>query len=218
MVRRRRAPKGRRKQDILDSARELFSERGFEETSLDAIIAHSGTSKGTLYHYFASKEDLYTTVLESMLERVWAAIDLEQLAHTTSATFWQEIYNWWHKSIALMVGSETDLRLWKDFQENMRFFNDSGPTRRLRERSLFFSEKLLSIGQEVGCVRKDLTSYQCAELIESLDIVMDGWFFKVVQEYGIEYGFQHQMPISLGLIWRILSPATEFTSMPVGIQ
>ena len=41
---------------ILDSARRLFAEKGYEKTSVQDILNDLGLSKGGLYHHFKSKE------------------------------------------------------------------------------------------------------------------------------------------------------------------
>lgn len=44
---------------ILDCAEEVFLEEGFSGASMASIAVHSGCSKGTLYNYFASKDELF---------------------------------------------------------------------------------------------------------------------------------------------------------------
>ncbi len=51
-------PKEKRMRDVIETAVNLFLERGFEETSMDLIAKTSGLSKGGLYHHFESKEQL----------------------------------------------------------------------------------------------------------------------------------------------------------------
>ncbi|MBE6603285.1 MAG: TetR/AcrR family transcriptional regulator [Ruminococcaceae bacterium] len=46
------------KSRIVDAAWKLFYEQGYEDTTVEEIIALSGTSKGSFYHYFGSKDDL----------------------------------------------------------------------------------------------------------------------------------------------------------------
>jgi AcrR family transcriptional regulator len=46
------------KSRIVDAAWKLFYEQGFENTTVEEIIALSATSKGSFYHYFAGKDDL----------------------------------------------------------------------------------------------------------------------------------------------------------------
>lgn len=56
---RNRRRKHARPAEILDAALEEFSERGFAATRLDDVAARAGISKGTLYLYFPTKEDLF---------------------------------------------------------------------------------------------------------------------------------------------------------------
>lgn len=46
------------KSKIVSAAWKLFYEQGYEDTTVDEIIAESGTSKGSFYHYFKSKDEL----------------------------------------------------------------------------------------------------------------------------------------------------------------
>lgn len=47
---------------ILDVATRLFSERGYDDTSLQEIIDETKLSKGAIYHHFASKEDILKAI------------------------------------------------------------------------------------------------------------------------------------------------------------
>ena len=53
---------------ILEVAMKEFEENGFEGTSMRAISEGAGTSLGNLYHYFHSKDDLYTSCLMPVLD------------------------------------------------------------------------------------------------------------------------------------------------------
>ena len=46
------------KNKIISSAAKLFSERGYDETTLQDIMKLSGLSKGAIYHYFKSKQEI----------------------------------------------------------------------------------------------------------------------------------------------------------------
>ena len=46
------------KNKIVTAAWKLFSERGYEDTTIDEIVEESGTSKGSFYHYFEGKDAL----------------------------------------------------------------------------------------------------------------------------------------------------------------
>ena len=47
---------------IAESAWRLFYEQGYDNTTIEEIVADSGTSKGSFYHYFKGKEDLLGTL------------------------------------------------------------------------------------------------------------------------------------------------------------
>ena len=53
-----------RRELILDVAQEVFLEEGFANASMSTIAAKLGGSKGTLYNYFKSKEDLFNAYVE----------------------------------------------------------------------------------------------------------------------------------------------------------
>ena len=50
-------------QAVLRAAHDLFLQRGFAATGVDAIAAQAGVSKATLYSYFATKEALFTAMV-----------------------------------------------------------------------------------------------------------------------------------------------------------
>lgn len=52
------------KAKITKVAWQLFHEKGYSETTIDDIIAASGTSKGSFYHYYSSKDELLSSLSE----------------------------------------------------------------------------------------------------------------------------------------------------------
>lgn len=52
------------KETILQTAFELMSRNGYTNTSMDEVVNQSGVKKGTIYYFFASKQQLATEVLE----------------------------------------------------------------------------------------------------------------------------------------------------------
>ncbi len=53
-----------RRNEILDVAAEIFLDQGYAAASMSAIAARLGGSKGTLYNYFTSKEELFRAHIE----------------------------------------------------------------------------------------------------------------------------------------------------------
>ncbi|MEV1171267.1 TetR/AcrR family transcriptional regulator [Nonomuraea sp. NPDC049784] len=50
---------------VLAIATRLFAERGYDDTSIEAVLQESGLSRGALYHHYAGKDALFEAVLEA---------------------------------------------------------------------------------------------------------------------------------------------------------
>ena len=59
-----------RKNEILDTAQEIFLTKGYKQTSVDSIIKKVGVAKGTFYYYFESKEDLLDKLVKRMADKI----------------------------------------------------------------------------------------------------------------------------------------------------
>ncbi|MGK5044559.1 TetR/AcrR family transcriptional regulator [Janthinobacterium sp. GB4P2] len=71
MVRRTRAEMEETRASLLATARKVFSERGYANTSMDDLTAQVGLTRGALYHHFGDKKGL----LEAVVEHIDAEID-----------------------------------------------------------------------------------------------------------------------------------------------
>ena len=60
---RREKERENRRSAILKAARKLFFDRGFKSVTVDNIAAKAEVSKGSVYLYFKSKEEIYTQIL-----------------------------------------------------------------------------------------------------------------------------------------------------------
>jgi TetR/AcrR family transcriptional regulator, transcriptional repressor for nem operon len=70
-------PRGRRtkRDDLLDAAKELLWELGYENMSPQLVMEKSGAGQGSLYHHFGSKLELARVALQEVSESEVAAID-----------------------------------------------------------------------------------------------------------------------------------------------
>ena len=57
-----------RRQELLDVSEQLFYQKGYEKTSMQDICTVSEVTKGALYHYFDSKEEILDAVIKSKME------------------------------------------------------------------------------------------------------------------------------------------------------
>lgn len=58
------------KERVLEAAERVFADKGFYEAAVDEIVAMSGTSKGSVYFHFPSKESLFLAVMEQLGRRL----------------------------------------------------------------------------------------------------------------------------------------------------
>lgn len=75
-----RRRKADRPAEIVQAALQVFAEKGFAAARLEEIAARAGVSKGALYLYFATKEDLFRAVVEQAI-----APNIEAVRATISA-------------------------------------------------------------------------------------------------------------------------------------
>jgi AcrR family transcriptional regulator len=64
-----------RKQQILDAAEKVFTHKGLDEARMDDIAEGTGLSKGTLYLYFKSKDDLIIAILERIFQHTFDQLE-----------------------------------------------------------------------------------------------------------------------------------------------
>ena len=67
----KRAAQGRATRgQLIEVATRLFAEHGYEGTSIDAVLAAAGVSRGALYHHFPGKEALFEAVVVAVSDQV----------------------------------------------------------------------------------------------------------------------------------------------------
>ena len=80
---------------ILDSALELFAEKGYHQTSISDITRKAGISKGLIYNYFESKDDVLRCIIQTGYDAAYNNLDLngdhslakEEFVHFIRFTF-----------------------------------------------------------------------------------------------------------------------------------
>lgn len=71
-----RQERSRRKRDaLLQAAQELFAERGYEETSIEAIAHRAGAAVGGFYQHFASKRQILLVLMDQLLNEAAALLE-----------------------------------------------------------------------------------------------------------------------------------------------
>ena len=67
----RKQPKNIRMEDILNAAVSEFTDKGYEQTSMDSIAKKANLSKGGIYHHFKNKDELFLYANQKLAEPVY---------------------------------------------------------------------------------------------------------------------------------------------------
>jgi AcrR family transcriptional regulator len=66
------------KSQILESASELFAEKGFKETSISELSRMSKAAEGTIFYHFKNKEDILINLLQKVKEDILDRVDKQE--------------------------------------------------------------------------------------------------------------------------------------------
>jgi AcrR family transcriptional regulator len=154
--------------ELAAAALDLFVERGFAATRLDDVAKRAGVSKGTLYLYFDSKEELFKAVIREGY--VAPLTEAEQLVETfagSSVDLIKEIFRrWWIQVGATQQAGMTKLIIAEagNFPELARFYHDE-----VIQRSHALLERAIARGIERGEFRPMNAHYagriSCAPMV-----------------------------------------------------
>ena len=114
--------------ELMAAALDLFVERGYAATRLDDVAARAGVSKGTLYLYFPSKEELFKAVIRSgivpLIERGERL--LEEHKGSAAALLREIVFSWWESVGNTKLGGIPKLMFseCRNFPEIGKFYYD----------------------------------------------------------------------------------------------
>ena len=95
----RQRRKEARPQELLSAALDLFVEKGFSAARSDEVAARAGVSKGTLYLYFPSKEELFKAVIRTNLSALIAQGQTiaDQYEGSSAELLRLLLHSWWQR-------------------------------------------------------------------------------------------------------------------------
>src|ERR1051325_9632271 len=77
------------RRELLDAARDLYTERGFAGATLDDVAERSGVTKGALYHHFRDKKELFRAVFEALEQEM--CNEIIEAAATAAGNVWEQM-------------------------------------------------------------------------------------------------------------------------------
>lgn len=120
--------KDARPQELLAAALDLFVERGYAATRLEDVARRAGVSKGTLYLYFANKEDLFKAVVRENIVQPIGRAELDfagadghsaDLLRALMMRWWDQVGSTRAAGIAKLMMAES-----ANFPELVQFYNE----------------------------------------------------------------------------------------------
>jgi AcrR family transcriptional regulator len=168
----RRLPEERPKQ-ILDAALAVFAERGLSSARLEDIAKRAGVSKGTIYLYFANKEELFRGVVRStvieFIERGEAAFEQDR-DPMRALDLWMEGHWNWIRSATFpamhrLVNSEL-----RDFPDLAAFYATEVVGRAQR-----LVREILERGMETGVFRR-MDADVASRMLSALFVTHGTWY------------------------------------------
>ena len=120
--------KDARPQELLAAALGQFVERGFAATRLEDVARRAGVSKGTLYLYFANKEELFKAVVRENIVHAIGAAEQEVANHSGSSADLLRLIlmNWWEQLGATELAGITKLMMAEanNFPDLAKFYDE----------------------------------------------------------------------------------------------
>lgn len=125
-----RAKRERRKEarpgELLAAALGLFVEKGYAATRVEEVAQRAGVSKGTLFLYFSSKEELFKAVVRENISGRFAewAKELEQYEGSSAELVRYCMHSWWERVGSTQASGISKLMMSEagNFPELARFY------------------------------------------------------------------------------------------------
>lgn len=113
-----------RRNQVVDAAVQCFSRDGFHQTTMDGICAEAAMSKGALYRYFSSKEDIVAAMYERSINQEASMMD-EALEQSGPVAVLVELTDGLYSKLAepsARDGYRLAVQLWAEAMTNPRIY------------------------------------------------------------------------------------------------
>ena len=147
------------KAKITKVAWQLFHEKGYSETTVDDIIAASGTSKGSFYHYYSSKDELLSSlseIFDAKYEEVMSTLDKDMNSYDKLLYLCYSVHDLIEKDIpigllASLYSSQVVTKGDKHLQNQGRYY-------------YFVIRQIIDEGQKRGQITTDMTVQEIQQM------------------------------------------------------
>ncbi|HEY5319472.1 MAG TPA: TetR/AcrR family transcriptional regulator [Galbitalea sp.] len=163
-------------QAIVQAALDEFAAHGFHDASLNRVIDAAEISKGSMYYYFDSKEDLYAYVAHLGLARLFEQVGpLPDLGVGDADAFWSVLGDYYLRLMRALVASPQLAALLRGWAAAAKSPASQKPQAELEQSSLPWIAQVLATGQRVGAVRDDVPATLLIAVAMGMGEAMDVW-------------------------------------------
>lgn len=201
-----------RRREILDAALELIHAKGYDQMTIDDVLARLGMSKGALYHYFGSKQALLEGIVDAMTET--ATLPLRAVVADDSLDAVAKLHAYFGASASWKannpVAVATLMVLWRD--ENALFRQKLA--RESMRTSVPMLEAVIRQGCDEGAFDTGFPS-EAAMFIAGLDGVLADAFAVAIEQDGSR-GVDVSGPRAQGVVDAYLQAIERILGLPDG--
>lgn len=172
---------------------------------MNRIIAGAGLSKGSMYHYFESKADLFVVAVGTAAERVSASVGSPPSGFTSIDRFRIEFQAWYMDLLAHLAEHRDDDQLLDVLRVAAASPSPPEPVLRCAEILRAWYEHLYSDLASIGALRIDIPIDVLAATTERSTMAIDRWFIGEIRNDPsrlVEFA-----AIGTDLFIRLISPA-----------
>jgi AcrR family transcriptional regulator len=196
--------KKKRKQELVEVAREVFVQKGFIRTTMQDIMDRAGISRGALYSYFNNIEHVFLEVLKYDDQK-----DIQNFMPSGEGSNWLQIRQWIEEQRTYIERIEQTLLLAKaEFFLSSNYANDKEHFPYISERYIRLIEvieNVINVGENRGEFNPQQPSHTIARYIISF---LNGLMLDTFQ-FGYEQTkVKEQLSILLFTLEKLLNPTS----------
>lgn len=137
-----------KKHTILDTTLSLIKDHGFHGTSMSMIACKAGAATGTIYHHYASKDDLIKALFKEVNEQLLAAIIV---SNDSSVPFRERFSIFWKSQFRYFISHPESLMFLEQYMSSPYYLEEEEcyVETLYKEISLFFTD-----GMDKGFIKK----------------------------------------------------------------
>ena len=192
-----------RRDKLFAAATREFTERGFEQASLNKIIGEVSMSKSSFYHYFANKTELFQQIFAQTFAPLAQIVDAFEPETLSRDTFWPAILSVSQGGSDMVADHPEVFDVGRMFHRNLN--EPSGVCDDMMKAPLTLVSRILEHGKVIGTIRDDLPTSLLIEASMGMGMAIDKWAIEHNENHS-KAEFDAFTEKAVGMFVKVLSP------------